>query len=429
MSLINQVLKDLEQRHAGEVRGATRAVRPLPEDTPRRSLWIVLGLVAAGTVSGLAWWYLSPPPALARNTQPGGETISAKAAPLAANTPAPALIAPTSPVVSAPADALVRAPTMVAPGSSPGERPPPSAQALTPEISGLPRPAPTVSTGFPDTRLATRAPARPIVRQRTGAEVATAAETAPETASATSKAPAGRPSREPTPKVSGPSAFSKAEPAAGQSSADSQPDSAEPAANIEKQVRPPTERERAEAEFRGAMTALGSGDITEAETKLRAALSVDPMADRARQALLGLYIDRGRREDAEQLLEDRLRLDHRQAGFALALARLQLGRGANSEALATLQRSLPYGETSPDFQAMLANALGRLGQHKQAAERFEMAARLAPRNPVWLMGLGVELRADNRNSEARVAFQRARELGGLNPQLASFVDQQLSQLK
>jgi MSHA biogenesis protein MshN len=78
---------------------------------------------------------------------------------------------------------------------------------------------------------------------------------------------------------------------------------------------------------------------------------------------------------------------------------------------------------------MLANALGRLGQHKQAAERFEMAAHLAPRNPVWLMGLGVELRADNRASEARVAFQRARELGGLNPQLASFVDQQLSELR
>jgi Flp pilus assembly protein TadD len=45
------------------------------------------------------------------------------------------------------------------------------------------------------------------------------------------------------------------------------------------------------------------------------------------------------------------------------------------------------------------------------------------------MGLGVELRSDNRSSEARVAFQRARELGGLNPQLASFVDQQLTELR
>ncbi len=177
------------------------------------------------------------------------------------------------------------------------------------------------------------------------------------------------------------------------------------------------------------MAALSAGDATEAETRLRAALAIDPTVDKARQALLGLYIEHGRREDAEQLLEERLRVDRRPTGFALALARLQLERGANSEALATLQRSLPNGEASADYQAMLANALGRLGQHKQAAERFDMAARLAPRNPVWLMGLGVELRADNRSSEARVAFQRARELGGLNPQLANFVDRQLSELK
>jgi len=39
------------------------------------------------------------------------------------------------------------------------------------------------------------------------------------------------------------------------------------------------------------------------------------------------------------------------------------------------------------------------------------------------------LRADNRPAEARAAFQRARELGGLNPRLASFVDQQLRELK
>ena len=189
----------------------------------------------------------------------------------------------------------------------------------------------------------------------------------------------------------------------------------------------PTERERAEAEFRGGDGGSAAPETAaEAEDKLRAALAIDPLLDKARQALLGLYIERGRREDAEQLLEDRLRMDRRPAGFALALARLQLARGANGEALATLQRSLPNGEASADYQAMLANALGRLGQHKQAAERFEMAARLAPRNPVWLMGLGVELRADNRSSEARVAFQRARELGGLNPQLASFVDQQLT---
>ena len=153
------------------------------------------------------------------------------------------------------------------------------------------------------------------------------------------------------------------------------------------------------------------------------------MADKVRQALLGLYIRDGRREEAELLLDERLRLDAKQAGFALALARLQLERGASSDALATLQRSQSYAQASADYQAMLANAHARLGRHREAAERYEAAARLAPRNPVWLMGLGIELRTDNRPAEARAAFQQARELGGLSPQLAGFVEQQLRELR
>jgi len=206
-------------------------------------------------------------------------------------------------------------------------------------------------------------------------------------------------------------------------------DQNEAAPNIARQERAPTARERAEADFREALAALSTGDAARAEEKLRAALSIDPMADKVRQALLGLYIRDGRREEAELLLDERLRLDAKQAGFALALARLQLERGASSDALATLQRSQSYAQASADYQAMLANAHARLGRHREAAERYEAAARLAPRNPVWLMGLGIELRIDNRPAEARAAFQQARELGGLSPQLAGFVEQQLRELR
>jgi MSHA biogenesis protein MshN len=199
--------------------------------------------------------------------------------------------------------------------------------------------------------------------------------------------------------------------------------------NIAKQVRPQSERERAESSFRLGMNALQGGNVAEAEAALHEALRIDPLADKARQALLGIYVEAGRRDDAERLLEERLQLDRKHFGFAMALARLQLEHTNNGEALATLQRSLPYGENSADYQAMLANALARVGRHKEAAERFAAASRLAPRNPVWQMGIGVELRADNRNAEARAAFQRARELGGLNAQLTAYLDQQLRELQ
>jgi MSHA biogenesis protein MshN len=428
MSLINQVLKDLEQRHASEARGVARAVRPLPEDAPRRGVWIVLGLVGTVLVAATAWWYLSP--ALARNTQLA-ELTPAKVPPLAVSASVPPVVAPT-PSPAAP-DASAQAPGTPVPESISGQRasaltPAVTAAHATPELAGLPRAPPPVATDFSEARLAARAPVSPRARQRTLDDVVTASETARELAQENRNA-AARTLRKTDPKVSEPGAPVDVEGTGPPTSQDPGLSAPPPAANIEKQVRPPSEREQAEMEFRRGIAALGAGDAAQAEDKLRAALVIDPTVDKARQALLGLYIERGRRQDAEQLLEDRLRVDRRLAGFALALARLQLERGADSDALATLQRSLAHGEANADYHAMLANALGRLGQHEQAAERFEIAARLAPRNPVWLMGLGVELRADNRASQARVAFQRARELGGLNAQLANFVDRQLSELK
>jgi MSHA biogenesis protein MshN len=211
--------------------------------------------------------------------------------------------------------------------------------------------------------------------------------------------------------------------------ADSKPAAEELNANIDKQVRAPSARDRAEASFRQGMNAMHAGNMAEAEVALREALRFDPMADKARQALLGMLVEAARREEAERLLDERLQLDAGNYVFATALARLQLERGANADALATLQRSASHGENSAEYQAMLANALSRVGQHKDAAERFGAAARLAPRNALWYMGLGVELRTENRNPEARAAFQRARELGGLNPQLVSYLDQQLHELE
>src|SRR5262249_26337002 len=59
MRLINQVLKDLERGHAGQVVGAARAVRPLPESGSGRAVWIVFALSTVGAAAALLW-YLMP---------------------------------------------------------------------------------------------------------------------------------------------------------------------------------------------------------------------------------------------------------------------------------------------------------------------------------------------------------------------------------
>ena len=401
MSLINQVLQDLERRHGGgvEVRELVRAVRPLPRRRAYRTLWIVVSGCAA---SAVLLWVLFKPQAL-----PVPALWTAVAAP----------VAPQSGAHTAPAVELQPS------GQSATGRGSSEIVVVRPDggsVDGIPQAAAPAGTnprslvtpatrpparsaaaaGAPATPLAPRAqsatppgsvaltPAAGTGPQRGREEESVRGNAVPQSAAKTGhKADA-------TSGLSG----GHADPSAPLEAHAEHPeaDGTTPEPSIQKQERVPSQRERAEAEVRRGLTALQSGDVPEAEDRLHQALAIDPLADKARQALVGLYVERGRSEDAERLLEERLRIDSHHAGFAMATARLQLERGANAEALATLERSARYGEGSAGYQAIFANAFARMGQHKEAAERYQAATRLAPQSALWLLGLGVELKADHR---------------------------------
>jgi hypothetical protein len=54
---------------------------------------------------------------------------------------------------------------------------------------------------------------------------------------------------------------------------------------------------------------------------------------------------------------------------------------------------------------------------------------MGPGNAVWHMGLGMALRAEDRRPEALAAFERARDLKTLNPDLQAFVERQVHELQ
>ena len=69
--------------------------------------------------------------------------------------------------------------------------------------------------------------------------------------------------------------------------------------------------------------------------------------------------------------------------------------------------------------------LQRLGRHKEAIERYLAAARLAPDDGRWWLGLGLSLESDGRTGEAREAFEHARKGGNLSTELLALVEQKL----
>jgi len=184
----------------------------------------------------------------------------------------------------------------------------------------------------------------------------------------------------------------------------------------------------ADAEFRKAVVLMQQGHIADAIAGYEATLRLDEGHDAARQALVALLLESKRGEDAEHVLQDRLKNKPEHTGFAMLLARLQVEDGAVEQATATLEKSLPYADSQAGYQAFFAALLQRQNRHKDAITHYQIALQLVPDNGVWLMGSGISLQAMQRTDEARNAFRRALDSQTLSPELQAFVQQKLKGL-
>jgi len=184
-------------------------------------------------------------------------------------------------------------------------------------------------------------------------------------------------------------------------------------------------RERAEADYRKAINAVNQGRVSEALEGLRNALRQDGQHSASRQLLVKLLLEAKQPEEAIQVLRDGLLVQPAHTGWAMTLARLQVDRGDLAGAWQTLDHASPAAGNNADFQGFAAHVLQRLGRQKDAAERYQAATRLSPGEGRWWLGLGLAFEAEGRSTESREAFLRAKQCGNLSAELSAMVEQKL----
>ncbi|MEX0139823.1 tetratricopeptide repeat protein [Massilia sp. LMS1-1-1.1] len=190
-----------------------------------------------------------------------------------------------------------------------------------------------------------------------------------------------------------------------------------------------TAQQRVENEYRRALAQLQDGRVSDAMLALQQTLQLDPRHQGARETLVRLLLEAQRSDEAARQLQLSLALDPKQPAQAMMLARLQLDKtNGGAAALETLTRSLPYATDNGEYHAFLAGVLQREQRYREASEHYQQALQTAPDNSVWWMGLGIALQADNHPAQARQAFERAKGLQTLSPQLQAFVERKLVQL-
>ncbi|MGV7207482.1 tetratricopeptide repeat protein [Oxalobacteraceae bacterium A2-2] len=437
MSLINKMLQDLDARggagaqggpHQAELKAVPRAER---ERSPALLGAAAAGIAAVAVAGWLGWRYwhnkpAAPPPAVTQVKAvppPQAADLAAQAASptvqAAAPAAAPAVASDTAPVsvqgvtlgasqASAPGSAPARAAAVPQPGPQAANRAP-AAHAQDALAAGAVMQDRHADTG----RSTARATPKHAAGRSSAGGAGDGVDGAPQTAARSKADKAGA---QPALAQAGEGAAARGRRKATPAAAD--------AADTGRQNLSPAQL--SEGSYRRGLAALQEGRSSEALGHLERALEVDPRNEAARQTYISLLLEQRRPEDAIRQLRLALGIDPRQPGLAMVLARLQLERGG--PALDTLMRTLPYADSSPEYQAFVAGVLQREQRHDEAAERYRAALKLSPQNGVWWMGLGISLQAGGHAPEAREAFQRARNGKGMTAELQAFVDRKLEQL-
>ncbi len=399
MSLINQMLRDLDERRAAHGVGANLPsdVRPLPK--ARKSYWPVSLAVGAGVVIvlGIAGVFLRDD--VSRHLAPVVATVTqanAPAAPVAvAAVPATAVIEP-QPEPVAEIDMSKRVD-----GVDVSLRMADFIEASE-EADGVDKAETESET---DKRESSAAPveAKSTVVQPAKPPVASAMTATP------------LPDK-PVAKVADKTDLDEGEKSSGRIGS---------TPVIERTPAAGSPHDRAESEYRKAIAAVNQGRVSEAVDSLRNALHQDSLHVASRQLLVRLLLEAGDQDDAIRMLRDGIAGQPAQLGWAMSLARLQVDRGELDSAWQTLDHTLPAAGNNPDYLGFAANVLQRLGRHGEAADQYRKATRIAPADGRWWLGLGWCLDAQGQAAEAREAFLHARQSGNLSPELLALIDQKL----
>jgi MSHA biogenesis protein MshN len=106
------------------------------------------------------------------------------------------------------------------------------------------------------------------------------------------------------------------------------------------------------------------------------------------------------------------------------LARMELAQGHHGAVLELLTRLEPQLADQPDLWAVRANVAQRLGRHQDSLLAYGVALQSRPTESRWLLGMAVSLAAMGQTTQASAMVDKARAAGPISPDVLQYLRQQ-----
>ncbi len=180
--------------------------------------------------------------------------------------------------------------------------------------------------------------------------------------------------------------------------------------------------------YEEAQQALDNGDDEAAIAALKQLLIRKTDYVEARELLATVLLTDNNVEDADDVVNVGLKRMPHYAPFTNIKARILMSQGQISKAIDELNQAAPELRNSPDYYALLAALYQQSEKFILAAQLYHQLVQLDPVNAVWWMGLGIALESAEKNNAALEAFQHATKGQGLSATAKAYVQQQITKL-
>ena len=217
------------------------------------------------------------------------------------------------------------------------------------------------------------------------------------------------------------------EPLVRKSSVDSEPKSDGPSV-VHKSNMLSSADVAVERRYRRALEAIDQDRLKEAGRLLQDVLDAAPDNVPARITLARVYQRLGRNQDALDLLRKGMARQPDSVDLAEYYGRTLASLGKQESAIRVLRKAAPDDVGNGDYWALLAALEQQAGHDAQARVRYMALVKAHPDNAIWWVGLAISSERLGKRRDALAAYGRALRSGSLDPAVARYVDARVDAL-
>ena len=172
-------------------------------------------------------------------------------------------------------------------------------------------------------------------------------------------------------------------------------------------LREPGLDERDAAASQAAIRLAQRGQLLEAYDNLLQFLGDNPQGHKSREALVTLMMAQLDYYQAGEALRQGLALAPQHPPYKKLQARLLMAQGRNAEALQLLRQRPPELLQDREYHDLLASLYQRAGEHENAVLVYQSLLASDPAESRWWVALGISLEALERTGEAVASYRRS----------------------